>query len=242
MAYGNDVGESHMQSVLSRGLRKLYEIGAAETEEQKFRLLYQQNPSSTSSFLHDGLQFVDGLNGSHAYLEDMTEEEESFYVRQPFSEDEDSGPRDAWEWAHASQTSVCWTYQDEHSDLRKWGFVMWDQSRLDAIGVMEEEWDYTYGREERDLEEAELDRQETEREESFKIRSALYERGARGWWGGENKMPWVEQTNPRPLPGPALFPPNITPESLEDARELLASMKLPYPWGREHSLLNGDRD
>lgn len=128
--------------ILSFGLEKLRLLAGAETEQKRYRLLgsnYWAQPAY--SCLHEALHYSNGEFDDIIYLYNMKPEDDSIYLTPPFFADPDSGPADAWRWAHLEERCGKWVYQDNRHDLRHWGYVMWDRSRLDAVGVLQEPWE-----------------------------------------------------------------------------------------------------
>jgi hypothetical protein len=97
----------------------LHQIARTETYDDRERLLCSDyHPHPTYSFLYEGLrganeQFADFL------LDDLTPNEELLYIKQPFFADRDSGPADAWRWAHQEESWQTWVYQQNRENLRK---------------------------------------------------------------------------------------------------------------------------
>lgn len=76
----------------------------------------------------------------HISLESYTEEEVRVLIPQMSAQDDDSGPRDAWRWAHAQCGWRNWYITKERDDLRERGYVMWDSARLVEWGILERGW------------------------------------------------------------------------------------------------------
>ncbi|KAI0000079.1 hypothetical protein F4779DRAFT_635724 [Xylariaceae sp. FL0662B] len=190
--YDVKVDSYYIQHVLSLGLEKLYQIAAAETYEGRYRLL--DPPHANGDFLHEGLEDANEKNDG-IFLGDLTPEEEIRHVKQPLFADPDSGPADAWRWAHQEESRSNWVYQENRQDLRQWGYVMWDRSRLDEIGVFQEPW------EEREIsleEKHEAIRQHAYMENSWDQRENMSRMGASGWWswGDRSKVVWPSGRGP----------------------------------------------
>ncbi|KAJ2971411.1 hypothetical protein NUW58_g9426 [Xylaria curta] len=182
--YDNQIDNPHVQSVLSLGLEKLYEISRAETYEERYRALGAENsPSYNPNFLYDGLQEdANERYNDTAALADITPENEKLYMKQPFFKDLNPGPKNAWRWGHIEESQSQWVYQQDREELRQWGYVMWDQSRLDMAGIFQGPWEDTLT--ERDLV---LEEQESGREHAYMRiwraeREHVSRAGASGWW------------------------------------------------------------
>jgi hypothetical protein len=77
------------------------------------------------------------------YLSDYTpEDDENLALRHPpFVQDQDTGPADAWRWAHQDETRLNFVYSDSQIALRSRGYCMWDGVRLDAWNVFQGPWE-----------------------------------------------------------------------------------------------------
>ncbi|KAI1371051.1 hypothetical protein F4677DRAFT_436620 [Hypoxylon crocopeplum] len=224
--YSNRVDSPFIQEVLSLGLEKLHQIVNAETYEERWRLLNSREcPNATVSFLHDGLQGANERN-DNIFLDDMTPEDEVVHIKQPFFADQDSGPADVWRWAHQEESWANWVYQENRRGLRQWGYVMWDRSRLNAVGIFQDPWEDTDGSEESLLEEQEAARERAYMQNSWEKREEIFMRGGTGWWswGDESKVRW--RGGKAPIQGPSV-PARGVPVSLQDARDILSMIKLP---------------
>ena len=55
-----------------------------------------------------------------------------------FDRDSDKdGPNAAWPWSTGNSVEIRY-YESHKAGLRKWGYVMWDQERLDRWGILGE--------------------------------------------------------------------------------------------------------
>lgn len=158
---------------------------------------------------------------------------EQCLLRQPaFYQDPDSGPYDAWLWAHPAdeEDSGTWNYQSDRSDLRQWGYVMWDRDRLEASGIFEKRWEDVIRTEEQLKDEVnEKVRQRAYLENSREQRQQVSRRGGSGWWGwgDESKIQCEHGGGPikQPMGGHRVYCPQI----LKEARKVLSNMKLGPP-------------
>ncbi|KAJ2988039.1 hypothetical protein NUW58_g4185 [Xylaria curta] len=226
--FGDRIDAPYTQNVLSLGLKKLYQITRAETYDDRERVLCSgYSPRATYFFLYEGLRYANEQHDDF-WLDDLTPENELLYVKQPFFADPDSGPADVWRWAHYEESWQTWVYQANRDNLRRWGYVMWDRSRLEAIGVFQEPWEET---DEGNSEESVLEQQEAQRQReylksSWEQRQRILSRGGTGWWswGDESKVRWrgekPDTSTQVPRAGPASTK-YIEPHSLQEAREML---------------------
>jgi hypothetical protein len=101
---------------------------------------------------------------------------------------------------------------------------MWDQSRLDDIGIFQSPWELLEISSDAQLEEQqEAERQHAYIVNSWEERSKIYMSGGRGWWnwGDNSKVVWPSW---KMLPQE---PTRIKPNSIDEAREALRTLKLP---------------
>lgn len=224
--YGTGGDSPFIQHILSMGLEKLHQIAKSESYEERYDLLYSRYcPNATDSFLCEGLQEANEQNHD-VFLEDVTPENESLYIKRPFFADPDSGPADAWRWAHREDSWANWVYQPDRQGLRRWAYVLWDRARLEAVGIFQGTWEDVSQPRDAILEDQEVARQRAYMGNSWEAREQIYMQGGTGWWswGDRSKVIWRGGVAPRQGPSvPALQ----EPTSLEDAREFLRSVQLP---------------
>ncbi|KID83271.1 hypothetical protein MGU_09456 [Metarhizium guizhouense ARSEF 977] len=224
--YDDRIDSPFIQHVLSRGLKKLYSIILAETYLERHQLLYDRGfPPVTDNFLYEGLQSANEHN-DHVSLDGWSPENEALLTRRSFFADPDSGPRDAWQWAHREEAWTNWVYQEDRDNLRRWGYVMWDRCRLDSVGILQVPWEDTRSSTDLLLEEQEAARQRAYMENSWEKREKMYRSGAVGWWswGDESQVLWPDGVAPGKRPS---VPAHVKPDSLQEARDMLRMMKLP---------------
>ena len=140
----------------------------------------------------------EGLLGSNKNYQDwkplrlFTEDEERTRVRQPLDKDPDIGPERAWRWAHHEIYASSFIMAHDNHDLRGNAYVMWDNDRLERLGLCSETCasppeEHVYKM--RSRTEVEV------MERSFVERTNIWIRGGRGWWaeGDESKIVWLPQ-------------------------------------------------
>jgi hypothetical protein len=196
----------------------------AETYEARHALLYLGHcPSSNRSFLYEALKNANEANDD-ILLSDFTLEEERTHIKTPFFNDPDTGPADIWRWTHEGETRAGFIYQEHQEPLREWGYVLWDRSRLDNIGIFDSSWEPLDISSDMILErQQEAKRHFIYMASSWDARSKIYVTGGRGWWnwGDSSKVVWPCGEIPLQSPPP------VRPNSLGEARESLSRMKLP---------------
>ncbi|KAI9780859.1 MAG: hypothetical protein M1839_006486 [Geoglossum umbratile] len=210
--YADEIDNGFIQRLLADGLQRLHDITTADTYEARYKLLESRDlcgapygepggyvPCCVLEFLHEPLQECHNqLNGSSL--------EEKFMgwlcprTSLPFFNDSDVGPEKALQWGHARGFSLGhvdeeFINQDVNWPIRAWGYVFWNLERLNASGILENEWDWKDPRESSGSSDNEL-------LESWEAREAVYRRGITGYWNGEDESGWVrdrEVVIPKPL-------------------------------------------
>ncbi|KAJ9230660.1 hypothetical protein C8Q69DRAFT_448505 [Paecilomyces variotii] len=170
-----------------RGLNFLRKVITAKGYDDRYRIL---NPN----FDYAGMTLstiVRSLNleDDQVPLERYDGENLEAVLGSSFVKDPDPGPAQAWKWTHLKLTRSnfvgCWYMRD----LRRRGYVMWDQSRLVRWRFFESpEWQFPDDPDDEDEEHA----REEEMERSWAQRRRLYRKGFLGWWseGDESKLTW----------------------------------------------------
>jgi hypothetical protein len=131
--------EYAIERQLSRGLA--YLRGLIHTRSiEECQLLLEDEGSLVPKYGFLGSKLGGASYGDDQLLADIQPDEENDYTIHSLLRDMDSGPEDAWRWAHAAQSADDWVFSDRQSPLRRWGYVMWDRERLDAWGVLEHAW------------------------------------------------------------------------------------------------------
>ncbi|KAK5625957.1 hypothetical protein RRF57_001673 [Xylaria bambusicola] len=181
--YDNQIDNSYTQTVLSLGLEKLYEISHAETYEERYRALdAKDSPHPNRNFLHAGLEEETNEQRDECVeLGEITPDNERLYIKQPFYNDSNTGPKNAWRWAHIEECQSRWVYQEDRAELREWGYVMWDQIRLDMTGIFQGPWENTIEREPV-LEDQEAGTEPAYMQNSWEQREWVSKMGGSGWW------------------------------------------------------------
>ncbi|KAI8635657.1 hypothetical protein F5Y19DRAFT_482857 [Xylariaceae sp. FL1651] len=232
--YGDSIDSPYIQDVLPLGLEKLHQIATTETYRERERFLCPgYSPRWTYSFLYEVFRnanerWTDSVLDT-LLLEDLTFTDELLCIKQPFFTDPDSGPIDVWRWAHHEESWHHWVYQENYRDLRKWGYVMWDRFRLEAIGIFQDPWEETDDSEQSLLEEQEVQRERAYLQNSQDQRERLHSLGGTGWWClvDGDKVRWEHGKPPaqRPSDGVEFVNYDLNPQSLQEAQEMLSMVK-----------------
>lgn len=108
---------------------------------------------------------------------------------QPYAPEPDLGPVEAWVRAHLEAPWRNFVADINSRDLRRWGYVMWDHSRLQSIGFL----DNPFVPPPRPEIVSETDRLDAVID-SLITRRKLFVNGARGWWAkdDESHLEWVK--------------------------------------------------
>ena len=190
-----DVNSPKIQYLLSRGLMVLQRLAAAKTyEERRWILAAHAPPESNPSFL--GHFFRDTVEEE----EEEEEEEDEVYldedewesrfgaVDEPSPEHPEVGPVVAWKWAHMDEALSDFVYAPQHCSMRRQGYVMWDQSRLQPLGYLDTPWlECSWRKKGSDLTQR---RSNVENASALVLqnrRKVIYLRGGYGWWDAEDE-------------------------------------------------------
>ncbi|RFU35659.1 hypothetical protein B7463_g715, partial [Scytalidium lignicola] len=238
--YGYIIDSEFMQHVLSRGLASLHQIILADTYEARHKLLHSGLPPYHEEFLYEGLKAANDPD-DRVFLCDYTQDDELAHIKSPFIQDSDTGPSDAWRWAHQNQTCKNFVYSNSQQPLRNSGYVMWDCVRLNKWNIFQKPWEAFYVADEAAQRSAEM-------RVSFDQRSKIYVAGGRGWWSLEDQSQiiWTVRVNlydshvTRNDQSQIIWPVRVNlydshvtrnehheVKSLSEAREFLASLKCP---------------
>jgi len=204
---------------LSLGLEDLHQIALAEDYEERRELIYYRYPPRNAQFLYTGLKMANEPDDG-AFLSDYTQDEELAHIKDPFAQDSDTGPSDAWRWAHKGETCSNFVNSDSRQLLREWGYVMWDHARLDNWGIFEMPWEAPDTSARADAEREHVAKMQA----SFDRRSEIFKARGRGWWSFENEggVIWPRETRDTRRWPPIWRPRQVN--SLNEARTFLTSL------------------
>jgi hypothetical protein len=188
------------EPILARGLETLHALGLADSYDDRYNILspkqpkYETSPKRANQFLDQAL-LSSNDSDDDVLLREYTEVDERAHIHPPFFRDPDLGPSNVWRWAHLDERCCNFVQTTERRQLRKWGYVMWDQSRLDLTSIQRSPF-------EEPPEEPPSDDQmkrEAERSKSLGRRHQIYVKGGRGWWSFEDeaKIVWTKANHPR---------------------------------------------
>ncbi|KAI0856525.1 hypothetical protein F4860DRAFT_492626 [Xylaria cubensis] len=154
----------YAQYFLSFGLETVHVIASAKTYKQRYRVLDAADLPGMRNFY-----FMS-------------------FGPKPFCDDPDSGPQNALEWAFIDENPRIASFQDYYQNtLRGWGYVMWDQVRLETVGIFEKEWDHPELWEQYCIDERDFAERKKLIEKSWKRRMSISNTGGSGWWSWEDE-------------------------------------------------------
>ncbi|KAI1852791.1 hypothetical protein JX266_002332 [Neoarthrinium moseri] len=203
-----DLSSPQIQFFLSKGLPNLHVIATATSYEEK-ALAFATNtgpPGISYYFLMAALEMIDAA-------EDLNEDElTSIVTAHPLYEDCDPGPKQIWELSKGQRQvaiygSLDWAY-------RRWGYVMWDCERLDALGALD-----VWNPEQEEEPYVEAVSHEN-MWNSIKWRTEIYWAGGRGWWDEDDQshIVWPDRAD-RGNDEPAARGQHV-PATLDEAKKL----------------------
>ncbi|KAF4636874.1 hypothetical protein G7Y89_g1199 [Cudoniella acicularis] len=177
------------EPILARGLAYLHRVALANTYEERYAALEPRYPRQSQQHLLVSLmqsnawetcrypqvrnKMYDGI-----HLEHFSKEMEDILLRLPLSKDPDTGPREAWYWAHQRQVFSEFVASKLFRKEREWGYVLWDFTRLEKAGIFQKEWEET------EMEQPAPDN--TWRESCLK-RFRIGRAGGTGWWSADDE-------------------------------------------------------
>ena len=183
-----------MERYLVRGLAFLRRVINAPDYDVRYNLLDFKTYRETLS-LYDGLMHQPGYESTR--LTDWSSKSRAEVLERFDAADTDTGPKDAWLWAHETCSSSQ-LYNDPyngHAFLRRCGYVIWDSTRWRQWRLLDTPWE--------DWEDCQLLQEDQNRhsnvdrfkmQESLDRRSKIWRMGGRGWWAlsDESKVIWPE--------------------------------------------------
>ncbi len=158
----------------------------AKSYSALYKQLYTLHPLYYTKFLSRAIKAV---QHQHEKPRGASRAKRIFFV------EPDTGPENAWRWAHNSFSTVSLGQTDgDYHQVREWGYVMWDQVRLNEGDIFNKPLPE---REDDSKKEAE---EQEEMCKSWKRRSFIHLAGGRGWWSweDESKVLWPKGA-PSPL-------------------------------------------
>jgi hypothetical protein len=113
-----------------------------ESHTVRFSLLGGESyPPSNSGFLAEGLTASnDPYDGILLWEYEWVEDGEVADSHPPFLHESDTGPADAWRWAHFNEARAHFVYSADQKALRARGYCMWDLARIVAWPTFRQEW------------------------------------------------------------------------------------------------------
>jgi hypothetical protein len=208
-----------IEPILARGLSSIHSIALAYTYEDRYNLIYPDYPQYSPDWLFGALNAANDIHDGD-WLEDYSDDQLA-RITASFFPDSDTGPVEAWVWAHKEESGRQFINTPIRQPLREWGYVMWDRARLHEWKVFQTPWgppdDYPPTTEVLEC--------HAERETSLQRRSEIYRSGGRGWWSfeDESKVVWPKVSDQHPV---RQRPKEVV--SLSEAKDFLLTLKLPF--------------
>ena len=141
--YGDEFDNRDISCLLSHGLEFIRKVVDSETYRARHDLLsplqLNHHRCCSSEILTDWLNRYDNSIRLSEYTPD--EEQEFRRIHSVFLSDPNSGPVDAWRWAHQDETMSGFFFSVNQVALRSRGYCMWDRARLDKWAVFQQPWD-----------------------------------------------------------------------------------------------------
>ncbi|KAK1147224.1 hypothetical protein N8T08_001963 [Aspergillus melleus] len=110
----------------------LHKVMKAETYDERYRLLTPVAPSILTFLPCDLASMMTSDIDDTLPLEDYSQEQIQPYLT-PDAPEPDPGPREAWRYVHLNSPWPFFICDLEARDVRRWGYVMWDQYRLEQL-------------------------------------------------------------------------------------------------------------
>ena len=177
---------SWTEHYLSLGLSYLHQLFDTSTFDERCQLLKPRRERSLYTLLH-------GLGNVRLLQEQQVCKDDQMGLNvDRFSPDstmgKERGPEEAWRWGTIANGLL--RVSGPERTLRKRGYVMWDFARLAAWGLLDQDWHSIPCEEPVHI--VQLSRRMADNLNSWKARSAIWERGGRGWWsfGDESRVVW----------------------------------------------------
>lgn len=140
--YGDDFDCLYIQYLLSLGLVRLQEFIQSDSFKIRDRVLSDRGLGSRWENIYESLKHANRSDDGVSLSDYTTEDEEKLARRHaPFVQDPETGPADAWRWAHQDETRYNFVISDSQTALRSRGYCMWDRARLDQWSVFQSPWE-----------------------------------------------------------------------------------------------------
>lgn len=182
----NTPSNSHQLSI---GLEHILKITTTPTYADRKRLMGRTLEQSYP-FLPNVLQSIFRRKIDATPLKDYTAEQVEPLHGNHDAPEPDPGPANVWTWAHSTLDSDQFVWSVHCRELRSWGYVMWDDARLDHSDVYSLPFSPP----------PPLNREELRQRldavvASLLKRDRMYREGAHSGWlveGGESQVEWGE--------------------------------------------------
>ncbi|RSL54353.1 hypothetical protein CEP54_009965 [Fusarium duplospermum] len=190
------------QDFVSRGLETIHALVQAETFDQRRRILHkgdnpEDKPFGSIDFICESLQWTHSdtlMTGSP--ISELPTDERALVLGIPTYPDipGDPGPLRVFELVqHDSQANKL-VAQVEFRSYRRWGYVFWDEARLEKLGALTQDGLAKLTAPANPLEAYSM-LEYSQLRESRARRSEIWQQGGTGWWSedDESKVVWPEE-------------------------------------------------
>jgi len=195
--YSDHHNPYYLEPTLARGISSICLIVAADGYAAKYDLFDSEYPQWSDQFLYEALNAANASDDG-IELEDYTIDDEISNITAPFFRDVDPGPEYVWRSLHEMRSRAYFVNSESLISTRGWGYVVWDRSRLDGMGIFEDDWVEP----EAEPPSEDIIRRREQRIASTQCRGEIYWAGGRGWWSfsDESKVAWPNRREPNGQP------------------------------------------
>jgi hypothetical protein len=146
---------------------------AATSYEDRLQLIAAQL-SYVFPFLFDDGREAANQDNDQIELSEYSDDVLGALAHSSNMSDPDSGPFDVWRWTHQQSSRAGFVFSDEHTQLREFGYVMWDRKRLLEHDLLSTQW---MNPRSRPYDPDEHRRRQDDMSRSFDLRSEIWRRG-----------------------------------------------------------------
>ncbi|KAH8688370.1 hypothetical protein BGZ61DRAFT_41692 [Ilyonectria robusta] len=182
------------QCSISRGLSFVHQVMNEKSYDSKMALLKPIFFGNIYLLLHNALsacsaEFCDNLGIWEGTLEEISDEEMELLIERSIRQDTDHGPFSAWhsEYKYISRNS--WVMAEFKAGLRERAYVLWDNDRMDHLGMLDL---YEFAPED-PSHMCHHEEEYSKMQKSFEERSQIYRQGGRGYWSPNDtsRIEWL---------------------------------------------------
>ena len=143
--YGEEYNYPGLKCLLSHGLEFIQGFIHADSYEAQRELLSPLLPNHrTCQMWYDAEDLTLWVHWpeEEMFLSEYSPQDEWALndIHSPFFPDPNSGPADAWRWAHQNETVRGFIFSPRQVALRSRGYCVWDRARLDKWTIFQGPW------------------------------------------------------------------------------------------------------